>query len=83
MMKMIHELWTRVYWSWILYNDENEICASILDSDLWETIVEAIAKAIKQIADEEWVSVENIIEDILSDNDNDNETINQDAWCQA
>lgn len=64
---MIHELRTRIYWSWILYDDENEICASILDSDLWETIVGAVAEAIKQIAEEEWMSVEDVINDILSE----------------
>ena len=72
---MIHELWTRIYWSWILYDDENGICASILDSDLWETIVEAIAQAIKDIAEEEWTSTDDVIENILSDNDDENGTI--------
>lgn len=64
---MINELRTRIYWSWILYDDENEICASILDSDLWETIVEAIAQAIKDIAEEDWITVDEVINDILSD----------------
>lgn len=72
---MIHELRTRIYWSWILYDDENEICASILDSDLWETIVEAIAQAIKDIAEEEWTSTDDVIENILSDNDDEDATI--------
>jgi len=72
---MIHELWTRIYWSWILYDDENEICASILDSDLWETIVEAIAQAIRDIAEEEWTSTDDVIENILSDNDDEDGTI--------
>lgn len=72
---MIHELWTRIYWSWILYDDENEICASILDSDLWETIVEAIAQAIRDIAEEKWTSTDDVIENILSDNDDEDGTI--------
>lgn len=64
---MIHELRTRIYWSWILYDDENEICASILDSDIWEAIVEAIAQAIKDIAEEDWITIDEVINDILSD----------------
>lgn len=66
-MKMIHDLRNRIYCSRILDDDENELSAKILDSKIWETIVGAVAEAIKQIAEEEWMSVEDVINDILSE----------------
>lgn len=67
--KMIHELRNRIYCSWILDDDDNELSAKILDSEIWETIVLAVAEAIKQIAKEEWMSVEEVIDDILFHNE--------------
>lgn len=69
------------YFRWIIYkmklcdimssliiDDEWDILASnLLDSDLWERLVYWVAKWIKQIAEERWESLEQVIEDIIEE----------------
>lgn len=43
------------------------MAAAVLESDLWWIIVDIIALTFKKLAEEHWVSVEQIIDDILSE----------------
>lgn len=55
----------------LIIDDEWDILASnLLDSDLWERLVYWVAKWIKQIAEERWESIEQVIEDIIEEQEN-------------
>ena len=41
--------------------------SNILESPLWETIVYGVCKWIKVIAEEEWKSIEEVVEDIIEE----------------
>lgn len=52
----------------LIIDDSWDILASnLLDSDLWERLVYWVAKWIKQIAEERWESIEQVIEDIIEE----------------
>jgi hypothetical protein len=63
--KMKSDVRTKVYNEYILTDDQDLMVAAILDSDLWERIVEVIAQAFKDIAEEEDMSIEEVVEDII------------------
>ena len=56
---------TKVYNEYILTDDQDLMVAAILDSDIWERIVEVIAQTFKDIAEEEDMSIEEVVEDII------------------
>lgn len=60
---------TRVYNEYILTDDKDSMVAAILESDLWERIVEIMALTFKNMAKEDNRSIEDIIDDILSEDD--------------
>ena len=52
----------------LIIDDSWDILASnLLESDLWERIVYWVAKWIKQIAEERWESIEQVVEDIIEE----------------
>lgn len=52
----------------LIIDDSWDILASnLLDSDLWERLVYWVAKWIKQIAEDRWESIEQVIEDIIDE----------------
>lgn len=52
----------------LIIDDSWDILASnLLDSDLWERLVYWVAKWIKQIAEDRWESIEQVIEDIIEE----------------
>lgn len=52
----------------LIIDDEWDILASnLLDSDLWERLVYWVAKWIKQIAEDRWESIEQVVEDIIEE----------------
>jgi hypothetical protein len=52
----------------LIIDDEWDILASnLLESDLWERLVYWVAKWIKQIAEDRWESIEQVIEDIIEE----------------
>lgn len=65
----MEKLLTKVIESWIIYGENNkEIFASnILESSLWEAIVYGVCKWIKVIAEKEWKSIEEVVEDIIEE----------------
>ena len=55
----------------LIIDDSWDILASnLLDSDLWERLVYWVAKWIKQIAEDRWESIEQVIEDIIEEQEN-------------
>lgn len=52
----------------LIIDDSWDILASnLLESELWERIVYWVAKWIKQIAEDRWESIEQVIEDIIEE----------------
>jgi hypothetical protein len=52
----------------LIIDDSWDILASnLLESDLWERLVYWVAKWIKQIAEDRWESIEQVIEDIIEE----------------
>lgn len=52
----------------LIIDDSWDILASnLLESDLWERLVYWVAKWIKQIAEDRWESIEQVIEDIIDE----------------
>ena len=60
---------TKVYNEYILTDDRQQMVAAILESDLWWLIVDIMALTFKKLAEEQNVSVEDIIDDIINDDD--------------
>ena len=55
----------------LIIDDSWDILASnLLESELWERIVYWVAKWIKQIAEDRWESIEQVIEDIIEEQEN-------------
>lgn len=55
----------------LIIDDSWDILASnLLESELWERLVYWVAKWIKQIAEDRWESVEQVIEDIIEEQEN-------------
>lgn len=70
----MEKLLTKIIESWIIFNEQiywpwiHEIVASnILESGIWETLVKAVCKWIKMLADEEWITIQQAVEDILDE----------------
>lgn len=59
----------KVYNEYILTDDRQQMVAAILESDLWWLIVDIMALTFKKLAEEQNVSVEDIIDDIINDDD--------------
>lgn len=59
----------KVYNEYILTDDRQQMVAAILESDLWSLIVDIMALTFKKLAEEKNVSVEDIINDIINDDD--------------
>jgi hypothetical protein len=53
--------------SLIIDNSWNILASNLLESNLWERLVYWVAKWIKQIAEERWESIEQVIEDIIEE----------------
>lgn len=66
---MRSDIRTKVYNEYILTDDKKQMVAAILESDLWWLIVDIMALTFKNLAEEKNVSVEDIINDILNDDD--------------
>lgn len=66
---MKSDIRTKVYNEYILTDDKKQMVAAILESDLWWLIVDIMALTFKKLAEEKNVSVEDIINDILNDDD--------------
>lgn len=66
---MKSDIRTKVYNEYILTDDRNQMVAAILESDLWWLIVDIMALTFKKLAEEQNVSVEDIIDDILNADD--------------
>ena len=66
---MKSDIRTKVYNEYILTDDRNQMVAAILESDLWPLIVDIMALTFKKLAEEKNVSVEDIIDDIINDDD--------------
>ena len=55
----------------LIIDDEWDILASnLLESNLWERLVYWVAKWIKQIAEDRWESIEQVVEDIIEEQEN-------------
>lgn len=72
----MEKLLTKIIESWIIYWDDylwhwmHEIIASnILESPIWETVVVWVCRWIKEIAEEEWKTLQEVVEDILDEDD--------------
>ena len=65
----MEKLLTKIIESWLIYWEwAKEIVASnILESEMWETVVLWVCKWIKVIAEEEWMSIEEVVSDILEE----------------
>jgi len=51
-----------------VYEDDGDIVASnLLESEMWERIVYGVAKWIKQLAEENNESIEQVIDDIIEE----------------
>jgi len=66
---MRSDIRTKVYNEYILTDDRQQMVAAILESDLWWLIVDIMALTFKKLAEEKNVSVEDIINDIINDDD--------------
>lgn len=66
---MKSDIRTKVYNEYILTDDRQQMVAAILESDLWWLIVDIMALTFKKLAEEQNVSVEDIINDILDADD--------------
>lgn len=66
---MRSDIRTKVYNEYILTDDRKQMVAAILESDLWWLIVDIMALTFKNLAEEKNVSVEDIINDIINDDD--------------
>lgn len=66
---MKSDIRTKVYNEYILTDDRQQMVAAILESDLWWLIVDIMALTFKKLAEEQNVSVEDIIDDIINDDD--------------
>lgn len=66
---MKSDIRTKVYNEYILTDDRQQMVAAILESDLWSLIVDIMALTFKKLAEEKNVSVEDIIDDIINDDD--------------
>ena len=56
--------------SLIIDDSWDMLASNLLESDLWERLVYWVAKWIKQIAEDRWESVEQVIEDIIEEQEN-------------
>ena len=65
----MNELLKRVMQYSIVDNDGELIAANILESELWETIVYAVCKWIIEIAEENWESITDTIEEIIEEHE--------------
>lgn len=70
------KLLTKIIESWLIYHDDflwhwmYEIVASnILESEIGETIVEWVCKALLVIAEEEWKTLQEVVNEILENSD--------------
>ena len=70
------KLLTKIIENWLIFNEEiywhwvHEIVASnILESEIWETIVEWVCKALLVIAEEEWKTLQEVVDEILDNSD--------------
>jgi hypothetical protein len=70
------KLLTKIIESWLIFNEEiywhwaHEIVASnILESEIGETIVEWVCKALLVIAEEEWKTLQELVNEILENSD--------------
>jgi hypothetical protein len=70
------KLLTKIIESWLIYHDYflwhwmHEIVASnILESEIWETIVEWVCKWLLVIAEEEWKTLQEVVDEILDNSD--------------
>lgn len=66
---MKSDIRTKVYNEYILTDDRQQMVAAILESDLWWLIVDIMALTFKKLAEEQNVSVEDIIDDIINGDD--------------
>ena len=66
---MKSDIRTKVYNEYILTDDRQQMVAAILESDLWWLIVDIMALTFKKLAEEQNVSVEDIIDEILDADD--------------
>lgn len=66
---MKSDIWTKVYNEYILTDDRQQMVAAILESDLWWLIVDIMALTFKELAEEQNVNVEDIIDDIINADD--------------
>lgn len=64
------ELLKRVMQYSIVDKDGELVAANILESELWEMIVYAVCKWIVEIAEENWESVSDTVEEIIEEQEN-------------
>lgn len=72
----MEKLLTKIIESWLIFNEEiywhwvHEIVASnILESSIGETIVEWVCKWLLVIAEEEWKTLQEVVNEILEDSE--------------
>lgn len=72
----MEKLLTKIIESGLIYHDNflghwmHEIVASnILESEIWGTIVEWVCKALVIIAEEEWKTIKELVDEILENSD--------------
>lgn len=70
------KLLTKIIESWLIFNEEiywpwiHEVVASnILESSIWETIVEWVCKWLLVIAEEEWKTLQEVVDEIINKSD--------------
>lgn len=76
MFRQMEKLLTKIIESWLIYHDNflwhwmHEIVASnILESEIGETIVEWVCKWLLIIAEEEWKTLQEVVNEILENSD--------------
>ena len=76
MFRQMEKLLTKIIESWLIYHDNflwhwiHEIVASkIFESEVGETIVEWVCKALLVIAEEEWKTLQEVVDEILENSD--------------
>lgn len=71
MFRQMEKLLTKIIESWLIFWEwaEEIVVSNILESEIGETIVEWVCKWLLVIAEEEWKTLQEVVEEILENSD--------------
>lgn len=71
MFRPMEKLLTKIIESWIIFWEwaEEIVASNILESEIGETIVEWVCKWLLVISEEEWKTLQEVVDEILENSD--------------